>query len=72
MPMLLLCYILYKKHSLGGRNHRCGDNVKVSLNKSVESVQTQLSISEQGPVVGSCGHGNEPYGSIKTKNCLSI
>lgn len=30
-----------------------------------ESVPTELSVSEQGPVVGSCGYGNEPYGSIQ-------
>jgi hypothetical protein len=29
-------------------------------------VRLDLSGSEQGPVVGSCEHGNEPSGSIKS------
>jgi hypothetical protein len=29
-----------------------------------------LSGSEQGPVVGSCEHGNEPLGTIKGKEFL--
>lgn len=37
----------------------------MSLKKWAESVRTELSVSEHGPVVGSCGHGNEPYSSIK-------
>jgi hypothetical protein len=41
------------------------DNIKIELNVRCVTVRSESSGSRQIPVVGSCGHGNEPSRFIK-------
>jgi hypothetical protein len=46
------------------------DNIKMDLRETGFEGGLDSSSSRQGPVAGSCEHGNEPSGSIKDEDLL--
>jgi hypothetical protein len=54
------------KRPLGRPRHRSVDNIKIDLKRDrMGWGGMDQYCSRQGPVEGSCEHGNEPSGSIK-------
>jgi hypothetical protein len=49
---------------------RWEDNIKMDVWEIGLEFRLDLSGSEQGPVAASCGHGNQPSGSVKSKEFI--
>jgi hypothetical protein len=58
------------RRPLGRARHGWEDNIKMDLQDVGWGHGLDVSGSEQGQVVGSCKHGNEPSGSIKCMEFL--
>jgi hypothetical protein len=52
------------------RPRRRWEDVKMDVWEIGLEFRLDLSGSEQGPVAASCGHGNEPSSSVKSKEFL--
>jgi hypothetical protein len=62
---------LKKRHYLEGLGVDGKIIIKQVIRKQAERVWTEFFCSEQGPMAGSCGRGNEHSGSIKCREFLN-
>ena len=58
------------KRPLGRPRHRWKENIKMHLQEVRWGHTLDCSGSEQGQMVGTCEHSNEPSGSIKCREFL--
>jgi hypothetical protein len=55
-----------RRRPLGRPRHRWVDNAKMDLGEIGWGGMDWIDLAEDRPVKGSCEHGNEPLGSIKS------
>jgi len=61
---------LKEKRPLGRSRHRWEDNISMYLKEMGCVAVEWIHLDQQGPVVESCEHGNEPSGFIKGRKVL--